>query len=505
MSIEYEHGGVTYHEPLPRLLLVGFPSAASSLMQSGYNSKLCLVRPNTFYTRFDLRPPSPPQEVDILLVRDVPYERLQAHEPGVAPTREDYPFSGRVIWPSGREELFNSFCREIVFHGGICCFFVPASHGNLLGVAKLGITPDPENKLWPGKTAHRLPTERSFEALSSFLTRWFTIPSVYVGLSAARELQIDPTNLILDLAGVPYSIAFPVSLGGPQPGLLICLPDYGDRADALDSLLSAVLPEIAPHLFPFRYDLSWLKEPEFTHPRILALQANKQAVRDEAQRKLDSLEEQIHMHEAGEQHLRDLLTAAGDPLKSAVRKTLEELFKLAGVADVTVLDVDADAALRGSSRQEREDLKIEWGETIFLLNVAGREQFFKENSINQIDRHQRLFVRDNPDVPVKNVRSLLIGNFNYAGGLDARKRGEMFGTGTAQARDRLVDAGYGAMTTFDLYRLLRAVHRNEAALRAEDLAKLLSTEGILDFEEFRTSLERPKPDSSPNPRSPAGT
>lgn len=287
--------------------------------------------------------------------------------------------------------------------------------------------------------------------------------------------------------------------------LIICLPDYGDRADILESLLSGVLPQIAPHLFPFRYDLSWLNEPEFTHPRVLALQVNKQVVRDEAQRKLDSLEEQIRVHELGEQHLRDLLASAGDPLKSAVRETLEQLLKLAGVAGVEVLDVDADPALRGASRQEREDLRIQWGDKIFLLNVAGREQFFKETSINQMDRRQKLFAWDNPAVSAKSVQSLLIANFNYAGGLDPRKRAEMFGTGTAQARHRLEDAGYGAISTFDLYRLLRTVQRNEVSMRAEDLVKLLSTEGILDFEEFRESLETPKPDRSSNTHSATGT
>ena len=362
----------------------------------------------------------------------------------------------------------------------------------LLRAANLGIIPDPERKLWPPRTAYSLVPQTEFEPVASFVRKWLSVPSVCVGLLADPARY--PVNLLLDSASIPYAVAGRRSFG-VKPGLVVCLPDYGDSADVIHGLLSEVLPELVPHLFPFRRDLSWLKEPEFRHPDVLSLEADKHAVIEGTRQRLDTLNARIEALEQGEQYLRDLLTSAGGQLKDAVKKTLEMLFGTAGVAAVEVFDVDSDPALRGGSGEKREDLRIEWDGTYILLNVAGREQYFKHDSINQLDKHRRLFLRSNPNVPNENVHCLLIGNSNYAGGLDPRKRGEIFGSATAQAKERLLTAGHGAISSFDLYRLSRAIQRGDLILQAEDLLRLLRTERIFDFETFRASLGRPKGDA----------
>lgn len=64
----------------------------------------------------------------------------------------------------------------------------------------------------------------------------------------------------------------------------------------------------------------------------------------------------------------------------------------------------------------------------------------------------------------------------------------MFGTGSTEAQERLVAAGHGALSTYDLYRLIRGVQRKEITLTPEALLRFLTPTGILDFEQFKASL-----------------
>ena len=64
-----------------------------------------------------------------------------------------------------------------------------------------------------------------------------------------------------------------------------------------------MLPELAPHLFPFRHDFSWLKEPDFTHPTVGTLEAQKLVVREAKQKELEKIEQQIHTVEQSEEYL----------------------------------------------------------------------------------------------------------------------------------------------------------------------------------------------------------
>ncbi len=486
MSDQYEHGGVIYHEPLPRILLVNFPIAQGVLRTRGHNVKSCRFDLDTYHYQFNLLTPSPPHEVDILLVRDAPVEGMEKDASGKERVAKYYS-AGTIKWPSSYQDSLSGFCSKILRHGGICVIFVSPHNGNLLKHANLGITVVDSHCLWPKRSAHTFPDAPDSLSLSKFVSTFFDIPKVCVGLRVTPEVLPCSAPLILDTAQVPYALVVHPPTED-EVGIIICFPDYGDSLDVLNELLAETLPEFMPGLFPFRRNMSWLKEPEFTHPNVLSLRLEQQAIQEETQRKLDVLNTKIRAIEDEEQFLRDLIVSAGDPLKVAVKRTLEQLFSVAGVTDALVLDVDSDPALRNGFSEKREDLRIEWGGEIFLLNVAGREQYFKQDSINQLDKHRRLFLKANPAALLTKVHSVLVANFNYASGSDPRKRGQIFGTGTAQAKQRLLDAGHGAISTYDLYRLLRIVQRNQAIVMATDLRKLLCAQGILDFEEFSAGL-----------------
>lgn len=466
MSIEYEHNGFVYHEPLPRVLLANFgPNLGPSLKQRSHNVKICESRVPAGGGHRILSSPCPSHETDIILVRDQKYQ--------AGP-----PFAGNIEWPEGHFESFANFVSHVASRYGACVFFAGVPPAGLHGA--FNISPVPSNQFYPGRSVHRLPPAPGFEPLSSFVARHVGQGERYVGLHQSNPLPV-MTPLLEDASGVLYACAGRNRQS--SQGLVLFLPDFGEEAEIFDELLSDVLPQVMPHLFPFRHDLSWLKEREFRHPRILELEEVKDSLLSETATKLADIDQRIKGIDETESYLRDLITTAGDQLKNAVNRVLCELFKAAGISDAMIVDVDADPQLRGGDSNKREDLRVEWANAIFLLNVGGREQFFRPTSLNQLSQHHRLFVQGQTSLGA-HVHSLLMANFNYAAGMDPRKRGDMFGSGTADARERLLAEGHGAISTFDLYRLIRAVQKNEIQLQAETVRKLLRTEGILDFETF---------------------
>jgi len=492
MTQEYEHNGVVYNEPLPRIVLIAYGIAtAEALRAKGHNVKEAKLVTIKQTERTGVVVPAPPIETDVLIVRDV--IRFSYLDKIYVETRpaKDYvhhsPFGSLVRWPSGHQENFQGFCLKVVGHGGFCVFLLAEQIGGMLSDSSLGISELPNQKLWPGKTSHTLSRPEGYDSFTTFVARHLRDTAVYVGL----DTSIGTVPFVKDAAGVPYVALRHVTAGATKKqGGIIVLPDYRDSIAVLHEFLSEVLPDVAPHLTPFRYDMSWLKTPEFRHPRITILEEEKDRIQSDAETKLGTVDVEIRRIEEEAKFLVDLLTADGETLKNAVKRTLEEILQHVGAVSVKVLDVDADPSLRGGSKDKREDLRIEWGEEIFLFDVAGREVHFRPTSLNQLSQHRRRFLSASR-APVDRIRSILIGNFNYRGGLDPRKRGDMFGTGTTEAKDRLLAEGCAAFGTYVLYQLLRAIQHGSLTLTPEELKGLLSIHGLVEYDEWLRALRSP--------------
>src|SRR5437867_1121339 len=104
-----------------------------------------------------------------------------------------------------------------------------------------------------------------------------------------------------------------------------------------------------------------------------------------------------------------------------------------------------------------------------------------------------MFLRMRP-ISDGNPHVVLIAN-HRAGDTDPRERGEIFGTATTQVREQLEASGHGAISTFDLFRLLRLVQRGEVKLTAAAVLKLLRTEGLLNWESYESQLRAPAEDA----------
>jgi hypothetical protein len=487
MDAEYKHEGLIYQEPLPRIGLINFSDTTSqSLIAKSHNVVSCPLRREGNENK--ITAPKSPHDMDILLIRD--QGNLETSLVATAAGRHELKalitFSEFVLLGSGVTMRFDAFCQAVIDKGGLCVFFVSRPHGNLLSKSGRGLIPNDQKVAITGSTTFKVNPHVKYEALTSFVDRSRRIPKFYLGIDGQHA------ESLLEDSARNRLVAVKTQEGVQKPGAILCLPDYGDDPNILHSLLSEVLPEISSFLFPFRFDTSWLDDPLFANPAIAGLETQKSTIRSHADQQVTQLDSQIQTIKQGEKYMTDILLTGDDELKKAVKQALEEIFRIVGMASAKVIDVDDDPTLRDGSRQFREDLRIELGTHVILIDVAGNDNPMKESRINQLDKHKRQYLTSNTGVANK-THSLLIANYNKRGGGNPSTRGQMFGTGTDQAAARLTDAGHSAISTLDVFRLIRGLQGGDISLREEEVRSFLMGDGILDFDVFSKSVQKKEP------------
>lgn len=478
-SLELSTGEIIRQEATPRIVTVNFSEKTTAqLSEKGYDVKSCRVTRNEPINVFLVDSPKPPHEIDILIVKDVAHIHPRPHDK-VAMTMT---YSGVITWPSGKAQSIKDFCGSILKMGRTCIFLVGEVSGEFLRQTAVGILPDNTHKMWPKASSYRIPTDVP-DSLHGFVKRWLNVPAVCSGYrfeSQAAAINVD--TLLHDESGTSYALVKTIFNGkSKDPGSVHVYPDYGDRPDVLDSLLREAVSKTSPHLFPGFNDTSWQIDPEFVHPRCLALREKGREVKEQAEIQIVEIESEIELINKSEEYLNTLILGEGDQLKDAVRKTLECLFQLAGAGEVPVLDVDSAPQLRNGSTAKREDLRIEWLDKIFLINVTGRGQSLRLSSINQLDEHRRLFIKHNP-LSANSVHSILFVNHDYKGSSDPRTRGPIFGSSMLDGLERLKAAGHGICSTFGLYKLIRGSQRGEVSVTKDLLLRVLLTEGVFTLD-----------------------
>ncbi|MBI1847545.1 MAG: hypothetical protein HY294_11400 [Candidatus Rokubacteria bacterium] len=453
------------------MLLANFaPATRDALIERGHNVKVCEIRgadsqnPN----RKCLATPSPPNEIDIFVVRDTrPVARTET------PGRMGDIFAGGFVDEMrsrvGSVGNTKTFCNQIMANGGTCVFFVGNPDGFLLRYADVGIARKTDTRLFPRRTAYRWPETEAYRPLVAFIERHYETPEVYLGLGLERGMH-RIHHLLEDSIGTPYVIAGPPFPSTAPKGFVICLPDYGDAPDVLHDLLATVLPDLSPHLFPFQEDQGWLREPEFRHPEAVVLEGRRITMENEMRRAVGELEREIQALEEPESHLRRLLTTGGDALVKAVEASLNGLFALTGATDAKL-------------RHERGGLRLDWKDRFVLIQVAGSERELRGDVVNQLDDRRYQFLKS-LGAPVETVHSLVVANFDFRKRADPRKRGPMFGDEIAAVHERLLQAHHGAMSGWDLFRVIRAQQRRDIALMPDDVLRVLTAVGLFDFDTF---------------------
>ncbi len=259
-----------------------------------------------------------------------------------------------------------------------------------------------------------------------------------------RELSGEWTRLAENRYG--NAVAGVLTLG---QGQVIILPHLKDKVGFLSELLTDVLPDLSPHLFPNIEKAGWTSRPEYELPQVLVVKSKIEQLNrefDGRKARLESSIEEIR-DELGYQH--DLITGTGDKLVKAVEQALNIIGFRA------IVNIDEENAARGSSEEKREDLQIRDVSPLALVEVKGISgSQVKEADSIQVWKYVAPRMRELQRTDIHGLS--IINQQRHLPPLE-RNNSSLF------SEDVLVNAedqGFGLMTTWDLFRLVRSYLKN---------------------------------------------
>lgn len=154
-------------------------------------------------------------------------------------------------------------------------------------------------------------------------------------------------------------------------------PQLENKPLFLGELLTNILPEFFPHLFPFNQQFAWLKNPEYYLPQIAEQKAAIEILEREFEEKKRSIEENISQITNKYQFLHDLLSETGDKLVQAVISFLLWL----GFDKKNVIDVDTE-----KKGLLEEDIQVKYEDCILVIEVKGIGGTSKDSECSQINK-----------------------------------------------------------------------------------------------------------------------
>jgi hypothetical protein len=234
------------------------------------------------------------------------------------------------------------------------------------------------------------------------------------------------------------AVAIATDLGKSER--IVILPQLADKAGFIRKLIADFLPPRCPEFFPEFGSKGWVKEPEYELPKVLELNKKIEAEREDYERSMRAIDEQIRVERETNGWMQNLLTETGDVLVVAVKKSLEVL----GFTNVKDVDVERDAA--GQSR--REDLQILDESPAIIVDVKGLGGIATDSDIQQASKHATMRMKE-----WKRTEVISLFVINQERSIPPLKRS------SEPFRQEMVthseDVGTGLLTTWDLYRMVR--------------------------------------------------
>lgn len=241
------------------------------------------------------------------------------------------------------------------------------------------------------------------------------------------------------------------ALLGPYEGKggMLIVPQTTDKPGFIRNLLEEAIPELCPHLFPHIEGVRWVERPEYELVSVLDLKDEKERARRETEQRLAELDRQIEEERSELAFLHDILRTSGDDLVKAVAKCLHF------IGFQNVVDVDQLKAETGDTSPKQEDLQILDQSPTILVEVKGLSGLPKEADSLQVVKYigRRMKEWDRTDVHGLSV----INHQRNLPGLD-RQDEKVF---TQQQVDDAIQNGFGLLTTWDLFLLIRGMIRHE--------------------------------------------
>jgi len=285
-----------------------------------------------------------------------------------------------IVDPRVRVALeMQEHCDRIYQHGGAFVLFLAPQIMQEISLGRLDIY-------------NRVDSHKEIRAFPwSFLSalHYYLSVSPDTGVEIRLDPDFGPLQSLIgrELAGAEYHctlrMAVPEAQGGSavilrnkfdapvgliatcqeQKGVVVLLPQVRDKTGTALAVTQHLLPRLVPDLFPKKAAANWLHSAPYEHPPVQSLEGEIAELRLKTESKVSAIQERMGLIRSERSFLHDLITESGDPLKDAVRVTLEHL----GFKHVVDVDKEGEDEHHGLM----EDLRVEDKSPLILVEVKG--------------------------------------------------------------------------------------------------------------------------------------
>jgi hypothetical protein len=182
---------------------------------------------------------------------------------------------------------------------------------------------------------------------------------------------------------------------------MVILPHLNNKGDLLVELVSSLLPEIKPELFPFNEGSKWINRIDYELNEVKIIKSEIEKIIDEKEKLIFLLNQKIESIKEKYSSLFKILTKTGEDLVEAI----EEVLNILDFKNVKNIDKEIESKNTGLPRQE--DLQILDIEPSLLVEVKGIIRLPREDDTFQIVKY---ITRRMKEWKKTTVRGLVIVN-----------------------------------------------------------------------------------------------
>jgi len=240
----------------------------------------------------------------------------------------------------------------------------------------------------------------------------------------------------------------------------IILPDIKDRQAITALLLSAILPDRYPELFPYSDRNNWINQPPYYLPEHRQLAEEKTALEKKFEEDTNKINQKIEANILRFKFLHEIIQETGDALVTAVI----QYFKWLGVK---VVDKDKTAKIL-----LEEDLQVFYENKMLIIEVKGIAGMPKDDDCSQI---VKVRTRRMKELKRTDIDALFLINHQRMLPPLAREN-------PAFQPQQIIDAAddyRGLLTTWQLFTAYQLVQNN--ILAKKDIIDGLFTSGLVTF------------------------
>lgn len=234
-----------------------------------------------------------------------------------------------------------------------------------------------------------------------------------------------------------------------EKGSVLIFPNIRNKAIFLNDLITNILPEIHPHLFPFSEFNNWILRNEYEIPEVVQLKSKIEKIEKETKAKIGKIETTIENKRQEFSYLGDVLTKSGDELVEAVIKTFDVLgFK-------KVIDVDKTLTEEEEkSRGKMEDIQILDYEPNLLVEVKGVGGLLTDDDALAVNKYVTARMREWKKTEIKGLT--IVNHQRHLPALDRENNNPFRDIILTNAEENLI----GLLTTWELHKLTRNFLKN---------------------------------------------